>query len=90
MKESSNVHKQAVEKSWLRALLAPLSIPEQVLVLLMWEQANATSFYRPYLDMLPQTFDMPLFWTKQQAMELKGSQVSLSVPCSSVQCSSQS
>ena len=32
----------------------------------MWEDANATSFFRPYLDMLPQSFDTPLFWTRDQ------------------------
>ena len=37
-------------------------------VLLMWEDANATSFFRPYLDMLPQSFDTPLFWTRDQVL----------------------
>jgi hypothetical protein len=66
---------KAVEASWLRSLLAPLPVPEQVQVLLMWEDANATSFFRPYLDMLPQTFDTPLFWTREQAKELQGTQL---------------
>ena len=62
-----------VEASWLRTILAPLPVPEQVLVMLLWEDANKTSFFRPYLDMLPQTFDTPLFWTRAQAIELQGS-----------------
>jgi len=66
---------KAVEASWMRSLLATLPVPEQVQVLLMWEDANATSFFRPYLDMLPQTFDTPLFWTREQAMELEGTQL---------------
>lgn len=66
---------KAVEASWLRSLLAPLPVPEQVQVLLMWEEANASSFFRPYLDMLPQTFDTPLFWTREQAKELEGTQL---------------
>jgi hypothetical protein len=63
---------KTVEKSWLRTLLDPLPVPERVQVLLMWEDSNATSFFRPYLDMLPRTFDSPLFWTRDQAKELQG------------------
>ena len=66
---------KAVEASWMRSLLAALPVPEQVQVLLLLEDANATSFFRPYLDMLPQTFDTPLFWTREQAMELQGTQL---------------
>jgi SET domain-containing protein 6 len=43
-----------------------------ILVLLYEHLQGAASRWKPYLDLLPHTFDTPLFWTKDELRELDG------------------
>ncbi|EKX32933.1 hypothetical protein GUITHDRAFT_120884 [Guillardia theta CCMP2712] len=61
--------------SSLDRLLEGWQLPDCMLLLLMCESVNSSSFFRPYLDLLPDTVDTPITWSKEEAKELVGSPV---------------
>ncbi|KAH7424534.1 hypothetical protein KP509_11G013100 [Ceratopteris richardii] len=44
-------------------------------LLLLYEKAMPSSFWRPYIDILPDTLDSPLFWSNEELMQLEGTQL---------------
>ena len=42
---------------------------------LLLEKNNPSSFWKPYIDILPQIYTIPLFYTFEECLELKGSPV---------------
>ncbi|KAJ8112560.1 hypothetical protein OPT61_g5096 [Boeremia exigua] len=51
----------------------PLDPWESLILILLYEHLQgAASRWKPYLDVLPTTFDTPMFWTEAELKELKG------------------
>ena len=56
------------------------SLPSAALSLyLLAERWNPDSFWRPYIDMLPKTYTIPLFYSVDEVRMLEGSPVYLEV-----------
>jgi len=75
-------------KSPLGALLSQdslcQSLPSLVLVLHLWYERFATkekapSFFKPYIDVLPTKFSLPIFYTDKELSLLKGSPTMLTI-----------
>mmetsp|Transcript_19887 Transcript_19887/g.35483 ORF Transcript_19887/g.35483 Transcript_19887/m.35483 type:complete len:498 (-) Transcript_19887:131-1624(-) len=50
------------------------SMPNLMLAMyVMFESLDPNSFYKPYLDVLPRNFSLPLFFTSEELAELRGS-----------------
>jgi len=47
----------------------------QLLFLLVHESADPKSFWRPYLDLLPKSFDNPVYWSDKELSQLQGTTV---------------
>lgn len=51
----------------------PLDPWESLILIMLYEQLQGdASRWKPYLDVLPTTFDTPMFWTEAEIEELKG------------------
>ena len=62
-------------QSWpMLHMFGSLSEPDWMRLMLIAENANKSSFWRPYFDMLPQTSDALMFWTDLQLGELQSSE----------------
>eukprot|EP00960_Hanusia_phi_P033142 750307-Hanusia_phi.AAC.2 len=61
--------------SHLDKLAGRMEVPDRMLLLLMCERVNSSSFFRPYLDLLPSKVDTPISWSMEEARELVGSWV---------------
>ncbi|KAI8977011.1 hypothetical protein BDF20DRAFT_872393 [Mycotypha africana] len=46
-----------------------------LIISLMYEMKKDDSFWKPYLDVLPQAFSTPMFWTEEELKELNGTDV---------------
>jgi SET domain-containing protein 6 len=46
-----------------------------LILCLMYELKSESSFWKPYLDILPNIFDTPMFWEDKDLNELAGTGV---------------
>lgn len=44
-------------------------------VFLLYERFNPSSFWKPYLDVLPKELEIPMFWKEEERELLKGTWV---------------
>ena len=65
---------EAVQSWPMLHMFGSLSEPDWMRLMLIAENANKSSFWRPYFDMLPQTSDALMFWTDLQLGELQSSE----------------
>ena len=66
---------------WLRgdAFLKKADAYLHIALLLLHEEAQLESEWRAYLDVLPRTFHTPLWWTRAELRELRGSPLAYEV-----------
>jgi len=60
-----------ISASKILQLIPSLSLALHILS----EKFMPNSFWRPYLDILPKSFDIPLFWSIEDLSLLKGSPI---------------
>lgn len=80
--ETLIITKNIISKTPLLAFISqdPLlnAMPNLALaMILLNERYNSDSFWRPYINVLPQEFDLPLFYSREELQELHGSPVLL-------------